>query len=184
MNSNKKTITYVLFAVSSVLIIFGLLFLVSAAEIAPVFKGFYNISNVLLRYIVVILTMATGIMLFSNACMKLQSPKLRNGMTIGITTFSTILTLPLVYVFVAIFFAQNGKIDPLGEIMLLARIVEGFNAWFGSGAFVYVVYVFMLIVSIVFISFPLFSCVLTCKGKTMKVGKKSNGKFGVEIVDL
>lgn len=183
--TQKKRLTIgILFGVSSALIVLGVLFLLSAAEIAPIVKGFYDIDNVLVRYIIVIVTMAVGIMTFSNAAARLDDPKRRNGVSIGITAFSTVLTVPLVYVFVAIFFAQNGHVGPVGEIMMLGRIAEGFNAWFGSGPFVYVVYAFMLVVSLVFISFPIFSCALTCKGKTMKVGKRSDGKFGVEIVDM
>lgn len=183
-NQKKKIVLGLLFGISSLLIVLGVLFLLSAAEIAPIIKGFYGISNVLVRYIIVIVTMAVGIMTFSNAASRLRNRKARNGVTIAITTFSTILTVPLVYVFIAIFFAQNGIVGPVGEIMMLGRIAEGFHAWFGNGGFVYVVYVFMLLLSIVFICVPLFTCVLTCKGKTLHVGKKQNGKFGAEIVEL
>lgn len=100
-------------------------------------------------------------------------------MLIGVTTFSTILTLPLVYVFVAIFFAQNGIVGPVGNIMMINNIVNGFNAIFGSGVFVYFVYSFMFVLSIVFIAVPLVTGILNIKGKTLVIGKKAKGKFGI-----
>lgn len=166
--TKKDKIIYGLVGLSVVLIVLGLLFLVSAAEIAPVFTFFKSMDNVLVRYIIVILTMASGIMLFSNAVAQLSNIKLRNGLSIGITAFSTVLTVPLVYVFVAIFFAQQGKVGPVGKIMMLDRIAEGFVEWFGSGAFIWIVYSFMLIVSIVFISVPIITCVQTVNKKPVK----------------
>lgn len=164
----KDIIIYSLLALSCIIIVFGILFLLSAAEIAPIFTFFKSMNNVLVRYIIVILTMAVGIMTFSNVASRLDNKKLSNGLSIGITTFSTILTIPLVYVFIAIFFAQNGKVGPVGEIMMLDRIVEGFNDWFGSGTFIWVVYSFMLILSLVFIAVPIITCI-----DTVKKNKKS-----------
>ena len=60
---------------------------------------------------------------------------------------------------------------PVGKLMALDRIEEGFIAWFGNGAFLWVVYVFMLILSIVFITVPLVSGVLAVYGKAIQVGK-------------
>ncbi len=161
--SKKDKICYGLMGGSFLLIIFGIMFLLSAAEIAPIFTFFKSMDNVLVRYIIVILTMASGIMLFSNAAANLSNIKLRRSLSIGITTFSTILTVPLVYVFIAIFFAHNGKVGPVGEIMMLSRIAEGFVEWFGNGAFIYVVYTFMLILSFVFIAVPIITCISTLK---------------------
>jgi hypothetical protein len=60
------------------------------------------------------------------------------------------------------------------------KIAAGFVDWFGNGAGVYVVYAFMLVLSIIFISVPLISGVLAVsKDKTLKIGKQANGKFGI-----
>lgn len=185
MNLTKKEkVQICLFALAIALIILGILFLVNAMEAARLFPAFYDIGNVLAKYIVVIVTMAAGIMLFSNVAVTLENKSRRNPLTIGITAFSTVLTVPLVYVFVAIFPAQAGKIGPVGKIMAIDRIIDGFQAWFGSGAFLYVVYAFMLLLSIIFIAFPLVTGTLAVKGKALKIGKKKNGKFGVEIGTL
>jgi len=181
--SKHNKIVISLLALSVAIIIIGILFLLNAMQENPedgFFPAFCAINNLLAKYIIVILTMATGIMLFSNVSLQWEDKKLRNGFTIGITTFSTILTVPLVYVFIAIFvYHGTGAMGPVGKIMALNRIEEGFIAWFGNGAFLWVVYVFMLILSIVFITVPLVSGVLAVKGKTIQLGKR-----GIEIATL
>lgn len=186
MFSKEHKVRSFLFALSIALIVLGILFLVNAMEAARIFPAFYDISNVLAKYIVVIVTMACGIMLFSNLATTIEDDKLRNGLTIGITAFSTVLTVPLVYVFIAIFPAKaRGAIGPVGEIMTLGKIIQGFEEWFGSGAFLYVVFVFMLILSLIFISFPLLTGILAVKGKTIVLGKRPDtGKFSVYIDKL
>lgn len=160
------------------IICLGLVFLVSAMQILPLFSA---ISNALGRYLIVIGTMSCGIMLFSNVALTIENQKLRNGLTLGITIFAFILTLPLVYVFIAIFPANVGIMGFVGrEIMMLDTIVAGFHAWFGSGAFVYVVYAFMLIVSIVFLLEPLAVGILALKGKTLVLFKKGGPVFSID----
>ncbi len=166
----KNKILIALACLASGLIVLGILFLVNAMGVASFFTAFASISNVLAKYIVVIVTMACGIMLMSNVCSRIDDDKLRNGSTIAITTFSTVLTVPLVYVFIAIFPATiSGTIGPVGEIMALDLIVLGFVEWFGDGAFLYVVYAFMLVLSLVFIAVPLVTGILTVQGKTIEV---------------
>ena len=159
---------------SVAIIIIGILFLLNAMQENPedgFFPAFCNISNLLGKYIIVIVTMATGIMMFSNVALQFENKKLRNGLTIGITTFSTVLTVPLVYVFVAIFvYHSKGIMGPVGKLMAVHRIEEGFIAWFGNGTFLWVIYAFMLVLSIVFITVPLISGILAVKGKTIKLG--------------
>lgn len=169
-----------LLALACLIIVLGILFLVNAMQENPedgFFPAFCEIDNILAKYIIVILTMACGIMLFSNVAVTLADRKLRNGLTVGITTFSTILTVPLVYVFVAIFpYAANpvpfDEMNTVDQIMRMDRIFEGFTAWFGSDALMWVVLAFMLILSIVFITFPLLTGILAVKGKAIALDKK------------
>lgn len=172
--SKHNKIVISLLVLSVVIIIIGILFLLNAMQENPedgFFPAFCNISNLLGKYIIVIVTMATGIMMFSNVSLQFEDKKLRNGLTIGITTFSTILTVPLVYVFIAIFVYHSHKMmGPVGKIMAVDRIEEGFIAWFGNGTFLWVIYAFMLLLSIIFITVPLVSGILACKGKTIKLG--------------
>lgn len=180
----KEKMQIILFTLSIAITIFGIMFILTAAELVPIFKGFYKIENILGRYIIVILTMSTGIMLFSNVTLGVEKKRVRNTLTLGVTIFSTVLTLPLVYVFVAIFFAENNLIGPVGEAMMISQISGGFNAWFGSGFVLYLIYIFMLILSIVFICVPLLTGTLALKGKTLKVGKQENGRFGIGTTTL
>lgn len=160
------------------IICLGLVFLVSAMQILPLFSA---ITNALGRYLIVIATMSCGIMLFSNVALTIENDKLRNGLTLGITIFAFVLTLPLVYVFIAIFPANEGIMGFVGrEIMMLDTIVAGFHGWFGSGAFVYVVYAFMLVLSIVFLLEPLAVGILALKGKTLVLFKKGGPIFSID----
>ena len=127
-----------LLSLACVIIVLGILFLVNAMQEDPAdgfFPAFCELDNILAKYIIVILTMACGIMLFSNVAVTIEQKKLRNGLTIGITAFSTVLTLPLVYVFVAIFpYAADPvpfeQLNPMDAVMRMDRIYEGFVAWF------------------------------------------------------
>jgi hypothetical protein len=186
LKKNEK-IQIALFCASVVIMAFGFMFLVNAMEVASFFPHYAAISNVLGKYIIVILTMSVAIMMFSNVAATLENKKMRNGFTIGITTFATVMTLPLVYVFVAIFpYQAAGLLGPVGgAVMGVDKIAAGFVDWFGNGAFVYVVYAFMLVLSIIFISVPLISGVLAVsKDKTLKIGKQANGKFGIGTTTL
>lgn len=201
MTKNDK-ILYGLLGLSVLIMILGVLFLLNAMQDMEdpnnigFFTAFCNIDNVLAKYIVVILTMSCGIMLFSNVALRFANKKLRNGLTIGITTLAFVLTLPLVYVFVSLFpFAANHDLSNMpaladmnivDQIMRTDRIYAGFAAWFGEGAFMWVLLVFMLILSIVFLLEPLVAGICVTKGKLLQLfGKNKDGKFRIAcIVEL
>ncbi len=176
-----------LLALACVIIVLGILFLVNAMQEDPAdgfFPAFCELDNILAKYIIVILTMACGIMLFSNVAVTIEQKKLRNGLTIGITAFSTVLTLPLVYVFVAIFpYAANPvpfeQLNPVDAVMRMDRIYEGFVAWFRDGGLMWAVLAVMLVLSLVFISFPLATGILAVKNEQTLGFKKEGFPFGV-----
>lgn len=176
-----------LLSLACVIIVLGILFLVNAMQEDPAdgfFPAFCELDNILAKYIIVILTMACGIMLFSNVAVTIEQKKLRNGLTIGITAFSTVLTLPLVYVFVAIFpYAANPvpfeQLNPVDAIMRMDRIYEGFVAWFGDGGLMWAVLAVMLVLSLVFITFPLLTGILAVKNEQTLGFKKEGFPFGV-----
>lgn len=186
LKKNEK-IQIGLFALSGVIIVLGILFLVNAMQEDPAagfFPAFCEMDNILAKYIIVILTMACGIMLFSNVGITVEDRKLRNGLTIGITAFSTVLTVPLVYVFIAIMpYAADPlpfeQLNPVDAIMRTDRIYEGFVAWFGDGALMWVVLVVMLILSLVFITFPLLTGILAVRKDQTLGFKKTGFPFGV-----
>lgn len=186
LKKNEK-IQIGLFALSGVIIVLGILFLVNAMQEDPAngfFPAFCEMDNILAKYIIVILIMACGIMLFSNVGITVEDRKLRNGLTIGITAFSTVLTVPLVYVFIAIMpYAADPlpfeQLNPVDAIMRTDRIYEGFVAWFGDGALMWVVLVVMLILSLVFITFPLLTGILAVRKDQTLGFKKTGFPFGV-----
>lgn len=189
--SKKEKVQIGLFALSFAIIVLGILFLLNAMQEDPAngfFPAYCAMDNILAKYIIVIVTMATGIMLFSNVAITLEDKKLRNGLTIGITVFSTILTIPLVYVFVAIMpYAANPlpfeQLNPLDALMRTDRIHQGFVAWFGDGAFMWVVLAVMLILSLVFITFPILTGVMAVKSEKT-LGLKKGGGFGVIVLPV
>lgn len=176
-----------LLSLACVIIVLGILFLVNAMQEDPAngfFPAFCEIDNLIGKYIIVILTMACGIMLFSNVGITFEDKKLRNGLTIGITVFSTILTVPLVYVFIAIFpYAADPvpfeELNALDAIMRMDRIYEGFVDCFGNGGLMWAVYAVMLVLSLVFITFPLLTGILAVKNEQTLGFKKEGFPFGV-----
>lgn len=189
--NKREKVQISLLAVSVLIMVLGFLFLANAMQENPedgFFTAFCAIDNILGKYIIVIITMACGIMLFSNVGITFENKKLRDGLTIGITTLSTILTLPLVYVLIAILpYAANPvpfeELNAIDQLMRMDLIYEGFTAWFGTGAGVWVVMVFMMLLSLVFILFPLLTGVLAVRyEKTLGIKKKGFGIIELPVV--
>lgn len=204
LNLTKKQILFGLLGLSVVIMILGILFLVNAMGIADFYTAYADIDNALGKYIIVILTMATGIMLFSNVAMRFEDKKLRNGLTGFITAFAFILTLPLVYVFFSLmpFAAKydtatvlaSGGVAHIGDftpevtalsaetlglnaidgIMGVNNIYLGFADWFGEGAGLWVILSFMMILGIVFLFEPLIAGICVMKGKMLQLFGKDN----------
>lgn len=176
-----------LFTLAGLIIVLGILFLVNAMQEDPAngfFPAFCEMDNIIAKYIIVILTMACGIMLFSNVAITVEDRKLRNGLTIGITAFSTVLTVPLVYVFIAIMpYAANPvpfeELNALDALMRTDRIYEGFVAWFGDGGLMWAALAVMLVLSLVFITFPLLTGIMAVKNEQTLGFKKKGFPFGV-----
>lgn len=176
-----------LFTLAGLIIVLGILFLVNAMQEDPAngfFPAFCEMDNIIAKYIIVILTMACGIMLFSNVAITVEDRKLRNGLTIGITAFSTVLTVPLVYVFIAIMpYAADPvpfeELNALDAVMRTDRIYEGFVAWFGDGGLMWAVFAVMLLLSLVFITFPLLTGIMAVKNEQTLGFKKKGFPFGV-----
>ena len=176
-----------LFTLAGLIIVLGILFLVNAMQEDPAngfFPAFCEMDNIIAKYIIVILTMACGIMLFSNVAITVEDRKLRNGLTIGITAFSTVLTVPLVYMFIAIMpYAANPvpfeELNAVDALMRTDRIYEGFVAWFGDGGLMWAVLAVMLVLSLVFITFPLLTGIMAVKNEQTLGFKKKGFPFGV-----
>ena len=156
LKKNEK-IQIGLLALSCVIIVLGILFLVNAMQEDPsngFFPAFCEMDNILAKYIIVILTMACGIMLFSN---------------VGITVEDK---NPIPF---------EAMTNPVDALMRTDRIYEGFVMWFGDGGLLWAALVIMLLLSLVFITFPLLTGILAVKnGQTLGIKKKGNRiSFGV-----
>lgn len=122
LSKTEKTLIGLL-ALSVVIIVFGFLFLVNAMGVASFYPHFAAIPNALGKYIVVIAVMALGMMLFSNVAMRFANKRVRNGLTIGITAFMFVLTLPLTYVFFSLMpFSANHN---MAEVFASAGLSYG-----------------------------------------------------------
>ncbi|MDD3946305.1 MAG: hypothetical protein PHI19_00500 [Clostridia bacterium] len=169
--SKKSKIQIGLLALSVVIMIFGLMFVLTASKMVPIFKGFYNIPNMVVQYIFVIATMSAGIMTFSNVAATVEDKKKRDALTLFITVFSTVLTVPLLYVFIALFPAASGNFDPvLGESMV-KDVSLAFQDLFKTRGVLYLIYSLGIVMSVVFLAFPLLTGILTLKDKALKLGK-------------
>lgn len=169
--SKKVKIQIALLAAAVVVMIFGLMFVLTAGKLVPIFPAFYKIPNMIVQYIIVIATMSAGIMTFSNVAASVENKKKRDALTLFITIFSTVLTVPLLYVFIALFPATIGKLDPvLGESMV-KDVLLAFQDIFKSRGVQYFIYSLGVVMSIVFIAFPLLTGILTLKDKALKIGK-------------
>lgn len=159
----KKIIQGVAFAVAILLNVFGIMSLLTIAKIAPIgFLSFYNGMRLLVRYIVLIVIMSAGIMTFSTTAGTLEG-KLKNGLSIGVTAYSTVLTLPLLATFILCFFAMNNPTMPFaGEIC-----VE-FMDIFKNTSVQYLIFSAGIVLSLVFLAVPILTCVQTVRGKKPK----------------
>ena len=83
--TKTEKVLFALLGLSVAIIVLGILFLLNAMQDMEnpdniaFFTAFSQIDNVLAKYIVVILTMSAGIMLFSNVALRFPNKKLRNG---------------------------------------------------------------------------------------------------------
>ena len=159
----KKVLQVIAFSVAILFNVFGIMSLLTISKIAPIgFLGFYNNVRLLIRYVILIIIMSIGIMTFSTTAGTL-SGKAKNILSIGVTTYSTVLTLPLLATFILCFFAMNNPTMPFaGEIC-----VE-FMDIFKSTTVQYLIFSAGIVLSVIFLAVPILSCVQTVKGKPAK----------------
>lgn len=180
--SKKEKIQICVLSAAVIVTIFGIMFMLSAGEMAVIFPAFLNIDNMLFRYIIVIGTMIIGIMTFSNVALTVENQKIRNRLTLGVTIFSTVLTIPLVYVFIALFPSVNGSYGPVGELMVRDIAERGFELIFKTNGALYGIYTAGLIMAIIFLAFPLLTGVLALKGKAIKISKSGIGTGDLPVI--
>lgn len=144
--------------------------------------------HIILCYVIIVITMAIGIMGASINAGQLDNIKVLKGLTIGITTYSTVLTIPLLLAFVcfvvyptnvdlAVYGSGLGEfIDGMfGTIAKDLGTIFGPKEWggFGSKGLLITVYVLGIIMSIAFLAVPIISAVQAIKNANKKELNKS-----------
>lgn len=148
-------ITQITMVVISVFLnIWGLLSLLNVIDLFKMsaFDYFDNIA-LIARYVLIIINMAVGILLFGVFAGTLKGKHKTIWLIIN-CAYSTILTLPLLYTFLALFAAPSGTLLPMVDL-----IYEGAFGLIKPVGVQYFVFVLGSIMSIIFLAVPLLSCI-------------------------
>jgi len=160
---SKKQI--IMMTVSILLNIFGLSSLLYLNKVVDIglLKFYDSIPYIILRYIFVIGSMGGGITLFTAFAASFKEKKPRNRLSIGVCIYASILTLPLVYTFVACFFVANGIMLFMADEIAL-EIMDIFSKpWL-----YYTAFTIGTIFAVIALVFPIFTTYLTVKELTPK----------------
>lgn len=160
----KKVLRWIVLPVSLAIEVLGILSLMYINNLIDFgFLSFYGSMRLILKYVVAVVLMAGGIITF-NVFGMLFDGKAKKGLLIGVTTYSTILTIPLLYVFVGCFIVSDTLALPMvNEIAV--ELTDIFKSWdkaiFGAG----------VVMSVIFLAVPILSTYFTLRTKK---GSKSN----------
>lgn len=121
-----------------------------------------SINHILYRYVIIVITMTIGIMTFTLTSATLKG-KLMKSMTVGVTTYSTILTIPLLVSFICFILTTSGTVLPAALAEMFDPIAYDFLDIFKSESLVKGLFYGGVVMSIVFIAIPIFSAYLTIK---------------------
>lgn len=168
MTDSKKTIVKqtVMITVAALFIILGILSIIQATGSDAGLAYISKIGNVILRYVVVIVTNAIGIMLMSAAAGTFKG-KVKNVFSISVCVYSTIMTVPLFLAFVLMFPAAAGASLPAFLNDMVGEIVVAFAKIF-KGGWQYLIYFLGTLMSVVFLAVPIISTYCTVKEITLK----------------
>lgn len=154
----KKVIQVILFVVSVSAHVIGLLGLCYINQwISSPMYAFLDGLALIWKYVICAVTVAVGIILFTAFAMTLNG-KLKNILSIGVTTWSTILTIPLFLTFVLSFVVASGT-----EVPLVSDITHGIQEVFKPEWLQYVIYAGGTVLGIVCLAVPIVTTVSTVK---------------------
>lgn len=160
--NKKKLIQAIMIIVAAGLNVWGLLSLAQTTGADVGLTYISNISNLIARYVIVVITMAAGIMLMSSAAGTFKG-KVKNVFSIVVCAYSTILTIPLFLTFIlCIPIAAGGSLPSFIDEMV-RDICLSFQDIFGTSAWQYVIYVLGTIMGAVFLAVPIMSTYFTVK---------------------
>ena len=159
--------------------VWGLLTLAQTTGVSVGLTYISNIPNLIARYVIVVITMAAGIMLMSAAAGTFKG-KVKNVFSIAVCTYSTILTIPLFLAFLLCIPIASGSTFPAVIDEMVRDICYSFQDIFGKGWLQYLIYVLGTIMGAIFLAVPILSTYFTVKDIDLialiksKLGKKSD----------
>ncbi len=167
MNEEQKTKIKqsVMICVAALFIILGILSIVQATGADAGLTYISKIKNVILKYAVVIVTNAAGIMLMSAAAGTFKG-KVKNVFAIAVCAYSTIMTVPLFMAFIFMFPAAAGASLPAFLNDMVGEIVVAFQKIF-KGGWQYLIYTLGTLMGIIFLAVPIVSTYCTVKEITL-----------------
>lgn len=166
----RKFIDGLILAVSFTGSIFGILSLLTIIGIADIVKFYGNFENILLGYVIVVISMAVGIMSF-NLFAGRRKKFAKTVLSIGVTSYSTILTIPLFLTFVLCLIQKFG-VTYTGFIEgFVSPIYDDLVSIFPADWSQYLVFIGGIIMGIIFLAVPIIMCKQTIKPKKKKASK-------------
>lgn len=160
--NKKKIIQAVMITVAAGLNVWGLLTLAQTTGADVGLTYISNIPNLIARYVIVVVTMAAGIMLMSAAAGTFKG-KVKNVFSIAVCTYSTILTIPLFLAFILCIPIAAGATFPAFIDEMVRDICYSFREIFGTGWLQYLIYVLGTIMGAIFLAVPIISTYFTVK---------------------
>ena len=164
MDEKKKKIIKqsVMIAVAALFIILGILSIVQATGSNAGLGYISAIPNIILRYVVVIVTNAIGIMLMSTAAGTFEG-KVKTVFAIAVCVYSTIMTVPLFMAFILMYPVGAGATLPDFLDSMVREIVVAFQALVGNNGWQHVIYTLGAIMGAIFLAVPILSTYCTVK---------------------
>ncbi len=155
-DKSKLVIKICLFIIGVIFNIWGLLSLAYVNEWVNVeFLGYLDdVDYVLVKYVILIATIAVGIMTFSITATTLKGKAMR-GLVIGVTTYSTILTIPLLLSFIFFIVSTAGTELPIFLAEMLDPIAQDFYTIFKTPNMIYTIFSAGILMSIIFLAVPI-----------------------------
>ncbi|MDE5911670.1 MAG: hypothetical protein K2H24_04995 [Clostridia bacterium] len=164
MDEKKKKIIKqsVMIAVAAVFIVLGIMSIVQATGSNAGLGYISAIPNIILRYVVVIVTNAIGIMLMSAAAGTFEG-KVKTIFSIAVCVYSTIMTIPLFMAFILMYPVGAGATLPDFLDSMVREIVVAFQNLVGNNGWQHVIYTLGTIMGAIFLAVPILSTYCTVK---------------------
>lgn len=162
----RKIIDFLILIISLAGTAFGITSLLTVAGIYDIIPFYKTFDHILIGYVIVVASMAIGIMSFNLFAARRKRPA-KTILSLGITTYSTILTIPLVLTFVFCLMAKC-KVDLPAELTkFILPIYLDFMLIFKSDWSQYLVFAGGIVMGLIFIIVPIIMCRKTLKKKVV-----------------